>query len=195
MITTQPEHYQAWLAKHTGNGRLPHLSSGCCIFVPVRPGADDTIIVRVYWRDTPNSPPQGAIGGEKALPLGEVPPGWGGGWYMLQDWLAVPVVDRLALLASVRRRKPSALAWASEWRGTNAEYGEPIIYRGVDIGEDGGTCVTVWTEAPDLGGQIVIRVVQDGDEPVSEERLVQAEAWVRNTLRRKRVEARKGGAA
>jgi len=71
----------------------------------------------------------------------------------------------------------------------------PIIQRtpGVDE-DDGGAYIAVWTELPS-GETVGIRVCQGQDETISEERLVQAETWIKHTLHRRAVAARKGGAA
>jgi hypothetical protein len=58
----------------------------------------------------------------------------------------------------------------------------PIIHRTPGTEEDGTPHIVVWTRVPG-GHDVGIRVVQDGDEPVSEGRLAQAEALVRNTVR------------
>lgn len=116
-------HFDNWLAKHTNNGRIPHIHSGCFIFVPVRPSIDG-VIVRVYVRDRPDTAPSYILAGEKPLPLGVVPKGWGGGWTLLQDWLAIPLEERLRLRDRVAHRKASNLVWQDYWRGTNAEYAQ-----------------------------------------------------------------------
>lgn len=69
-----------------------------------------------------------------------------------------------------------------------------IIHRTTGVDEDDGRpFIAVWMNFP-FGETLGIRVMQDGDEPITEERLVQAEAWLHNILRRKPLVARKGGA-
>jgi hypothetical protein len=70
----------------------------------------------------------------------------------------------------------------------------PTIHRTPGVDEDDGRpFIAVWVEF--YGKTLGIRVMQDGDEPIAEERLVQAEAWVRSALRGRNLLARKGGAA
>lgn len=73
----------------------------------------------------------------------------------------------------------------------------PTIHRTPGTEEDGTPHIAVWTQLSD-GSQIGLRVVQDGAEPVTEERLSQAENWVRGRLGKlgaKALLSQKGGAA
>lgn len=102
--------FEAWLAKHTQNGRLPYITAsaggvpGPWVFVPVRPGRPGTIIVRIWMLGT-----SGTIQGEHEMPVFETDQDWN--WVVLDAWCSVVPAERKKLLDMVSNRKPSEKAW------------------------------------------------------------------------------------
>ncbi len=109
-LTMSPR-LEAWLAKHTQNGRIDHIIAragglpGPYVFVPVRLGRPGTLIVRMWFLGT-----DGDSQGEHPMPHTSTEQGWN--WEALNAWCSIDPTRRLELAASLGfRRKPADVSW------------------------------------------------------------------------------------